>query len=201
MDLPYWASHPVGKLITQFHSYSYNQTAFLWREVFKPAVKGNVAPMMRWLMYGLPTAAALYETQSVLRGKGLDTDPMSVAGGAVQKLGGGILGDLAQGLWPRSTSSQGAPRDALRALNSLLGPTMGTFTEGYMAVDKAVHGDTNDLKRFGSKQVPVVGPTIANVAFPFSQPKRKNQSIESMIGGGASTPRSALEAYIDNMGR
>ena len=173
-DLPGWASSPVGKILMQFRTFSYNQTAFIGREILGPAIHGNVWPLTRLLLFGLPVGAIGLETTNFLRNRISEEDPTKRIIQYYQKVGGlGILGDLIVGLNPMDSSYLEPARYAIKTLGALGGPTSSTIIEGLETVPGAFNinksGERNldPLKRFGWKQLPVVGPTLMNTFVPY----------------------------------
>lgn len=167
-DLPGWTASPWGKLLTQFKSFAYNQTAFMEREILEPAVKGNISPLVRFLAIGIPTGAAIGETRRVLQFRDKEEDPKKRILNAFNQVGGtGLAGDVYRGFFPSGRENLTADRRVTLALGSLTGPTVGTAIEGLGSAAQASYGDTESLKRFAVRQTPIIGTSLQNKFLPY----------------------------------
>jgi hypothetical protein len=189
-DLPGWASSPWGKMIMQFRTFSYNQSAFMAREVVGPALRGNVKPLARFLLLGLPVGAGAAELQNLLRNRPSEENPTRRAIQYFQRVGGvGLAGDIITGMWPQNSQYLPADRYATMAGGVAFGPSVSTAVEGVGSMATAVQGKPVSLERFGLKQIPLVGPTIKNMLLPYKPGGRS----------GASGTGSGLDYYLQNM--
>src|SRR4029453_12581403 len=68
-NLPQWWDHPAGKLVAQFKGFPYQQSAFMGREIVGPALRGNLAPLTRFMLAGLVGGAVTTETRNLLQGR------------------------------------------------------------------------------------------------------------------------------------
>lgn len=167
-DLPAWASSPWGRVLSQFRTFSYNQTAFVARELIQPALKGNVLPLTRYLLLAPLVGGTIMEAKNVLRNRPQEEDPTKRIAQYFQQAGGlGIAGDLYTGLFPQNSKYLDANRAVTLALSTLGGPTAGSIVEGYGALTNAVQGKPQNLERFALRQIPVVGPTVSNTLLPY----------------------------------
>ncbi len=202
-DLPWWASTPLGKLVMQFRTFSYNQSAFMWREVIEPAIKDhNVKPLIRFMVYGGATGAALTEMQDFIKGRDTSGENLKdYISRYYQRVGGvGVLGDILAGLNPPGGSGyQSGERYAMQAVGTALGPSAGTAVEGIATVPGALQGDPSRLERFALKQVPVVGPPIANRAMPYGS--SGNGSPRLTHPGRSAPSRSTARPKLAHPGR
>lgn len=168
-DLPGWASSPWGKVLTQFKSFSYNQTAFLTREVIQPALKGDVAPLVRFLTLAVPTGAAIKETKNILQNRDSEENPVKRVQQYYSQAGGlGLAGDVVTGLFPQNGKYLPQDRAVSLALGTIGGPTVGNVAEGYGSLTQAVQGKPTSLARFGLRQTPIVGTTAVNTLLPYN---------------------------------
>jgi hypothetical protein len=167
-DLPGWVSSPWGKLVAQFRTFGYNQTAFMAREVIRPAMKGNVKPLLTFLIFGLPVGASMVEVQNFLRNRPSEEDPVQMIRQWYQRVGViGLLGDVLAGIAPPNTKYLPGERYALQVAGTAFGPSMGTFLEGAGSVATALQGKPEGIERWALKQIPVVGPTLKNTLLPY----------------------------------
>jgi hypothetical protein len=167
-DLPGWVSSPWGKVVTQFKSFAYNQTAFLKREILDELAKGNVQPLVRFVAIGIPAGMGIQELKNLVRNRPSEEDSTArVVQGYSQAGGFGLAGDLYTGFFPQNKGYLSPERKAQMAQNALLGPTFGTATEALTSTNKALSGDSEDLQRFGLRQVPIAGGTLSNTLLPY----------------------------------
>src|SRR5882672_10396507 len=174
-DLPGWATSPWGKVLAQFRTFAYNQSAFLGRELLKPAIAGNVAPLARFIAIGIPVGIGIQTLKNVIRNRNDEENPVKRVSQGFQQVGGyGLAGDIATGLFPQNSRYLDSNRATTLAVSTLGGPTLGTISEGYGATAEAVQGKPTNLERFVLRQIPIVGGTIQNTVLPY-----KTQSGES----------------------
>jgi hypothetical protein len=95
-DLPVWMDHPVwGKLFMQFKTFSYNQSAFMAREVIKPAIEGDVKPLLRFLILGGVGGAGATELRNLIANRPSEEDTGKRILQYYTRVGGfGLVGDL-----------------------------------------------------------------------------------------------------------
>jgi soluble lytic murein transglycosylase-like protein len=167
-DLPGWASHPLGKLLMQFKTFSYNQTAFVKRELIDEARKGNVLPLVRFAILAPLAQAAATETRNALQGRPPEEDPgMRALQYALGPLG--IAGDVARTVFGINSKYVPIERRTAQLTGSLLGPTVGAATEALGAGLNATEGNLTPAARFGLRQAPYAGPWLANTLTPYKQ--------------------------------
>lgn len=170
-DLAPWMSSPWGRVIMQFRTFSYNQTAFLWRDVLEPALpRGlggdrNVGPLIRFLLLGTPVAIGATALQDKIRG----TDSKDWLERGIKKAGLGVLGDILTGLNPPGLDYASGERFAMQVAGLALGPSAGTAMQGAAAIPPALGGSPEQLERFALRQVPVAGPSLANRLVPYNK--------------------------------
>ena len=168
-DLPGWTSHPVGQLVSQFKTFSYNQTAFVKRELLDEAVKGNVLPLLRFAVLAPIAQAAATEARNLAQGRAPEEDPgMRALQYAMGPLGVG--GDVARTLFGINSKYVPVERRVSQFTGSLLGPTVGQATEALGGVLHATEGNLVPAERLGLRQVPYVGGYLANTLTPYKQP-------------------------------
>jgi hypothetical protein len=167
-DLPGWASSPWGKVIAQFRTFSYNQSAFIKREIWDEATKGNVAPLVRFLAIGLPVGAAIKETRNVLQNRKSEENPAKRVTDYYTQVGGlGLAGDAYKAFFPQGSGYLSPERRATMATGFLGGPTVGTGLDLFTSTVKATQGKPEDLERFALRQIPVAGTTLQNTFVPY----------------------------------
>jgi hypothetical protein len=186
-DLPGWSASPWGKLLTQFKSFSYNQSAFMKREVLDPARRGDVRPLIRFVAIGLPVGAGLKGLKDRLNNRDPEENPAKRALQAFGQVGGlGLAQDVATGLIPQNGKYLPADRAVSLALSTLGGPTVGNIAEGYGGLAQAIQGKPESLERFALRQAPIVGSRLQNTLLPYG-PKtetvtQKNQPYFDQAG-------------------
>jgi hypothetical protein len=171
-DLPGWASSPFGRVVAQFRSFSYNQSAFLGREIIKPALEGDVAPLARFLVAGGLAGMSLKEVRNAITGRESEQDPTKRVIGYYQQVGGlGLASDVVTGLLPQNAQKLDRDRAVSMALGTLGGPTIGDIAEGYGSLAMlAAKRDPVPLGRWALRHIPVAGPTVQNYVLPYGNP-------------------------------
>lgn len=189
VDLPNWATDsPVGKLIFQFRSFGYRQTNFLAREVIGEALRGNFAPMVRFLAVGVPVGAGIQwgkdEVKNVAANAALpeaqgDEEKKSLLeraiGGFSQVGGGGLPLSEASNVY----NSVKYGNTALETVANVGGPLISDIGRAAGAVDDAVKGKWNTAAAFAASQIPVVGPIASEVVKDSMKGNTKDPSTMS----------------------
>lgn len=194
-DLPGWASSPWGKVFSQFRTFSYNQSAFIAREILEPIKRGNFAPLARFILIGGPVGYGVVEGRNILRNRKSEESPVKRTIQSYQAVGGlGLGGDIFTGLFPMNNRYLSPDRANNLAVGTLGGPSFGSAMEGWGGVSSAVQGKPANLARFGLKQVPLVGSTLQNTILPY---KAENGDLNRRFDFG-STANAQEVAPITN---
>lgn len=194
-DLPGWASSPWGRVIAQFRSFGYNQSAFIGREIVQPALSGDVKPLVRFLATALPAGAAIKETRNFLQNRDSEENPAKRVQQYYSQAGGlGLAGDVVTGLFPQNGKYLPQDRAVTLALGTVGGPTVGTIADAYGSVSQAVQGKPDSLKRFALRQVPIAGSTLQNTVMPY-----KSKSPEPASPGTESPDQLASSVRADGV--
>lgn len=192
IDLPGWASGPVGKLIAQFRSFGYKQTQFLAREVIGEAMHGNIGPLIRFTAVGVPTGFLVEEGRKAVTLKqpftttdsNGDERTMSLGDAAAEGtsniLGGALAVSQLQSLGDDLNYNKGDKvRQALAVGGDVLGPTAGNVVRGGLAGIDASEGRPRALQKFGASKIPVVGGTVAGALFPTNADSQRYAEARS----------------------
>lgn len=176
LDLPASFTSTYGKLIFQFKNFAFKQGKFIGDEVLGPALKGNLAPLIRYSLLGVIVGEASSDIKATISGRerpGLD-ETVDILGAKVPKRvlenisavgGAGLLADL------YDAATRG--RDSL--LRWVAGPTGGDIASITSGV---VRGDPKELGRTATGFIPVVGPRVKKELYP-SGAKSKGQINKS----------------------
>jgi hypothetical protein len=183
-DLPGWASSPWGKVVAQFKSFSYNQSAFLGREVIQPALRGDLAPMTRFMIAGLAAGAFTTEARNALQARQPEQDWTKRVLQYYQAAGGlGLAGDVLRVTSPIlniNADRVDPERLVTQAVGTALGPTAGAGIEALSGVAQATRGNPTSLERSALRRIPVVGTTLQNLLVPYAA-----RPAPAAPGGGA----------------
>jgi|GEM_PF-5499561 len=207
-DLPGWTDTPLGKLVSQFRTFSYAQGKFMSNEVLKPAAKGNLQPLAR-LLAALPLGYALYEAKRKIAGRPEEENKGKIALAAFQNVGGaGIVFDIYQSLNPVGSKYLPPDRRTTMAVGAAGGPAVGVAAQGVGAVSEAIqrkntptddsrlegkvvagknpndYTDLTSLSRFGLQQVPIVGTPVKNRLLPFAKESNADAGKTNTPGDG-----------------
>jgi hypothetical protein len=173
-DLPGWASSPWGKVLVQFKTFALNQTAFLGREIIGPALKGDFAPLTRFMIAGLVAGAATTETKNLIQGRQPEQDPVKRILQYYQAAGGlGLVGDVLRVTTPLvniNADRLDPDRVVTQAVGTALGPSAGTAIEGLSGVAQVTRGNATPLERSALRRVPVIGTAVQNRLLPYKAP-------------------------------
>jgi len=177
-NLPAWMDTPLGKVISQFSQYPYKQTQLIYNHVLLESIKGNPAPLLRFLTIAPAAGLAVSESRRIVSGKpspeGETSQQKYIRG--VSAIGGlGLPVQYAQNL------VQGAKFNTPleNALSTFGGPTGSLLTELSQAGKKAQQGNLKPLEKAVVRRIPLVGKPIAGRAFPTQK-----QEIDKKVAAG-----------------
>lgn len=185
-DLPGWADSPWGKVVNQFGSFAYNQSAFVGREVLGKALEGDVRPLVRFLVLAPLAQAAADETRNLVQGREPEQDPTKrVAQYVLGPLG--KVGSVARAVLPINSDRLPPERQAAMIAGAVLGPSLGTLTDAAGALVQGTRGNPVPAERLGLRQIPVVGTTLQNMILPYE----KQGASRYALPGRPDTSRSS----------
>lgn len=162
--LPGWSTSPVGKLVSQFQTFSYKQSDFVWNEIIKPLQQGNAMPLAR-LMAVLPAAYGLYAVKSKIRGTDT-TNSNKVVQAWRAAGGGGTIENLVTGTASAKKYSSSGKEFAANEAAQVGGPTTGSLVETLGSIYGLSTGKPKAAKQQGLSLVPVVGSRLKNTYAP-----------------------------------
>jgi len=182
LDVPPSWKTPVGRLLTQFKSFNYMQTKFVRDEIIKEATKGNLLPLMRFVVIAPLASYLAYKVKNKLTGVS-ETDPNK---GALDlrdwdkwaKAIGTIPTDLisqGQFLGKTLTTDYLTPlQKGARVAGSVAGPTageIGNLIAGLESIPRREEAGKADpyllLERQGIEKAPFVGQRLKNTYFGY----------------------------------
>lgn len=171
-ELPLFWSSPAGKIVTQFKSFAFRSGKLLKDDVLKPAReylltggrRGSLGPITRAATI-LPLAGeAVEDLRAAIRGKRRPDDVLTRI--AEDYAAVGTLG-LFMDTWRAASFGKGG------VLGLIAGPAVSDVAEAGTGVMQAVQGKPRTLSRFAARNVPVVGSSLAGVAFPSEQEEKR----------------------------
>lgn len=200
-DLPGWADSPMGKVATQFKTFQYKQTGFIYNELIKQALKGNIMPLVRFTAVGIPLGLASGKVRGALRGqaptslKGNQDNPGTSTQSQIYEALKGVgiegLGSDASFLAQNVKSN----RLTQYVASTLGGPTAGLAVQSTINAQKVATGASQPAKRQALQTVPVAGPYLANKFQPY-QPTGKTQ-LTNLISQNSDVAKSIKQTgYI-----
>lgn len=167
-DLPLFWSSDFGKLITQFKTFQYKQMQFVKSQVFDELARGNAAPLIKYATIALALGEPSQNLKALIRGDSKRFDMTATQKMMDDLLAVGGLGLFSDAIKAASGGNYGTTR-------FLLGPTfsraadvagrIGTAGVG-IAGGKPIGEATKPVQKFGVSMIPVLGPGIANIAYP-----------------------------------
>lgn len=185
-DLPGWVDSPLGKLVSQFRTFSYSQGKFFSNEVLKPLAKGNVVPLAR-LAAALPVGYAVYEAKRVINNRPEEDNKTRRGLEAFNSVGGaGLALDMFRSMVPLNNKTLTPERRVSMAVGAFGGPAAGTAAETVGAVSNALPkffggaSKGEQLGRLGLRQVPIIGTRLQNTFVPYGgKPEPSKTAIDN----------------------
>lgn len=170
-DLPAWASSPEGRMISQFRTFTYKQSGFMYNEVLKPLQEGNIAPLVRF-MSALPIGLGVSYGRNLVKtkleqGKDFQED-MSWSERVIDAYES--LGALGFGGSVKYSAEQaGKPGFGESVASNIGGPTVGYLAGTARDITEAGLGNADRLKRRGIEAVTgPAGKAISNRVVPYN---------------------------------
>ena len=156
-DMPMAFNNPYVSLAMQFKSFAYNHADFMAKEVIAPIKNGNFAPLIRFTIAGMILGELLQDTKAMLRFRDRPEDLRERLADNITSVGGlGIAGDIVNA----------ASRGPEAVMKWIAGPTLSDIGDIAGGIGLAAQGKPKTIARFGIRQIPIVGPSAANLAFP-----------------------------------
>lgn len=193
MDLPPWMDSPLGKLVAQFKTFAYKQTGYLYNEIVKRALKGDVMPLIRFMSIAPVLGNAIGDTRAAITGyEQEEKSPFQWYVEGLSNVGG--LGLGLNDIRMIYENRESAKLPSMLA-STILGPTAGNFTELANNIAKGIGQDYwSPLGRQAVKSIPL-GPMSGRVTkalFPF----KGAQSVTAPTGEKVKVkfPEGASEA-------
>lgn len=211
LDIPPAWKTPLGRLVTQFKSFSFAQTKFVRDEILKEFVKGNPMPLLRFVPLAIGASMGSQYVRNMLTGRDPQDDTKNTDIRQWDKWlkgFGTIPTDLIiQGKFLKDTYDSEyltAMRKLSRVLGSTLGVTAGTATSWMAAIESISSTEAKnkllgvekekqdpylDLKRQATGDIPIVGEYAKNKLFPY---KKSDKTEEE---------KAQTKAYFDTKDR
>lgn len=196
-DLPQWADTPGGKVVSQFKTFGYKQSGFIYNELVKEALKGNAAPLARFIATGVPVGVAQLKAKGMITGNspftnqqtGEEDSMLKQAIKGVRATGGAGLADNALFLGENAKSD----RLPQYVAGTLGGPAAGDIAETATNIGKGAKGDWTAAGRQAISKVPVVGKRLANELLPYDNSATKTAAKISSGDTGTDTKKTPAE--------
>jgi len=156
-DLPLFATSPLGKVVFQFKTFGFKAAQFLKDDIVNEATRGNYGPLVRASL-AFPIAGEVVNgVQAVINGKQRP-----------ENLVARIADDFAAvGVFGLYYSMIKALEFGPAAIaNMFFGPGVGDTISGLSNITQAIKGNPRNLEKQIVRNIPVVGPSIANRVFP-----------------------------------
>lgn len=198
IDIPPGWKTNIGRLVSQFQSFSFKQGIFLRDQVLEEAKHGNMMPAIRLIALGVPASYAAATARSALTGREVKEEEKSLD---VRKLdyytkaiGSIPIDKINQASFLRDTYNNryATPLKKVgRTASSVFGPTVG---EAFSIIDaleqigsqsklnedlpkgKKPTDPYLSLKRIVAGYVPLVGERIKNTTFAFPKDNKSDFS-------------------------
>lgn len=197
IDIPPAWKTPLGRLLTQFKSFSFKQTKFVRDEILKEADRGNYAPLIRFIPLAIGASYGVQYLRNILTGRDPDDDTKNVDIRQWDKWlkgFGTIPTDLIiQGKFLKDTYDSEyltTLKKMSRAAGTVLGPTAGSLgswisaiesidttqkKNDQLGIEKEKQDPFLDLKRQVTGEVPLVGEYAKNTLFPYKKSDKTDE--------------------------
>lgn len=166
-DLPGWVDSPLGKLVAQFRTFGYKQSDFMYNQVLREAMEGNFLPLGRFIAIGVPAGTVTLATKGAIKGVRYtepDENEGSKAAKAIAAVGGfGVPGMEGQNLY-KSVQYGNTPAAIVGTVGGVTASAIYETSENIRTGQRT--GDWTKLKKEGLRNIPAVGPSIANRKYP-----------------------------------
>ena len=178
-DIPHYWQSPGGKVITQYKTFAYKQMKFAKEFIYDESKKGNLKPLITFLIAGQAVGEGVADLKAAIRGRERETDPFQRIVDNYMTIGGvGMVTDFIRAI---TDDTQGSA-----FMKFVGGPTLSDLNDYLFAIKGDVQA-IKDKKKFvfgkssnkGERQtktgkkvigsIPVVGPFISNKAFPTKE--------------------------------
>ena len=172
LDLPpVWRDNAAGRLLTLFKPFFFNQAKFLKDHVIKPALRGDIRPLIYASIIYPIVGEAVADIKNAVRGKGQDERPDwdkypydRIVDNISQVGGFGIAADVINSL------TTGTPTTTYQFLT---GPVVGDLVDAI----QLLHSTWDTRERAILRRIPTIGPALSRHLAP---PKhRKPSALES----------------------
>lgn len=175
-----WMTTPIGRLITQFRTFPYNQTAFIGRELLGEARHGNLAPAARYAASSSvagPAAQAAQDALALKNPKDRYQKPGAWRAAALKAGGLGLPYDIPAQIAQDIKYGQNGADKVLNILGTTLGPAFSTAAQ----LGSDAFGAGN-LGKDAARLIPLIGPAIANKKFPSGQvSSTKTSAVDNLL--------------------
>lgn len=178
-DIPHYWQSPTGRVATQYKTFAYKQMNFAKEFIVDETRKGNLKPLLTFLIAGQAVGEGVGDLKALIRGREREKDPMKRIVDNYMTIGGvGMVSDFVRAI---ADDTQGSA-----FMKFVGGPTFSELND----IIFAAKGDLQALKdgkdfvvgkpsKKGERQsktaktllykVPLVGPYAANKAFPTKE--------------------------------
>lgn len=206
---------PLGKVLTQFKGFSFMQTKFLRDEVIKEAGKGNLAPLLRFLVIAPVASYITQSTRNWINQAKTQADFRKLD--LYRKAAGDLPSDfISQMQYANSKKDKWYTTPLTNVKNfasPVIGPTGGDIMQLMSALEQKgniarqneqwyskhplAQSDPNlDLKRFAVQKIPFVGRNLSNTVFgykPTVAKQAKDEAIKAIENNDTEAFKKALQ--------
>ena len=193
-DIPHTWKSPTGKLLTQYKTFAYKQGSFIKEFVIDETRKGNLKPLVTFLILGQAVGEGVADLKATIRGREREKDPVARVIDNYMTIGGvGMVSDVFKAI---VDDIQGTA-----LLKLFAGPTIGELNDTFFAAK----GDLEALKQGkdfvvgkpsekGERQSKTAKSLIYKV--PFAGPYASNKLYPTKEAYKARVPSPTLDEDI-----
>lgn len=186
---PIGAETNKGRFIGQYRTaYAYPQTKFIANSILKPAAKGNIAPLLRYLgVSGGVTAATVAGKDAVT---GRQETPGEIAADTVASLGG-IPGEML------NSAIQYGASNPVGTIAGAVAPAAGEAVKLATAAGQSVQSKSvKPIERYGLGLVPVAGHRLQETLTPTKAQQKTAAAPAAPAAPGTGNPLTDIASSV-----
>lgn len=164
LDIPLFWSSEWGKTLTQFKSFAWQQGSFIKREIIDEANRGNLAPLVTYLILSEIGGEAVKDIRDIMRGDFDFRQDESIISRLIENqfsvAGFGLAGDLFYSMFERASG-----KVYITAADFIGGPTMGEITSFVDGVSDMLGGRFKEITGWATRDAALLSlvPKLKNI--------------------------------------
>jgi hypothetical protein len=196
LNVPELWRTPLGKVLSQYKTFSFMQTKFIRDEILKEAKHGNLAPLARFIVLApIASYAAMSVRNAINANESEKSQPgirnLDMYRKAIGDLPSDVVAQMQYALEQKDKFYTTPIRNVKNFSSPLIGPTGSDIMELISSLEKmgstkrtnetfykdkplAQSDPAQDIKRFGVSKIPFVGRRLTNEFLAYEPTEAKN---------------------------